>query len=104
MKVLPEDLTEGRSKKLWEQAMIMDSEMENIRVTTANEGGLSPFEMWYGIPPTPGGIQSFATVGYMRTITRKHKLEPCGVWCIVVGLGNSHPRGSSKVCNLATGE
>lgn len=68
----------------------MDSDMENIRITTANEGGLSPFEMWYGIPPTPAGIQSFVTVGYMRA----------SWW----GCANSHPRGSSRVRNLAAGE
>lgn len=77
--VLLKGLKEGSSKQPWVEAMSMACDIGNICATTANEGGMSPFEMWHGIPPTPSGIQPFGMVGYVAATARKYKLKPRGV-------------------------
>lgn len=97
-----EDRAEGNSNNLWAEMMGMACGMGSICVSSAQAGGISPIEKWYDILPTPGGIQPFDTAVYMRATTRKHKLEPRGVRCIMARLARDHPRGSFWMRNLAT--
>lgn len=57
-----EDVTEGSNDdKLLAEPMGMACDMSYICITTANEGGMSSYRIWYGTTSTPTTIQPFGT-------------------------------------------
>ena len=94
----------GADDKLWAEAMSFACDMTNMSATTSLEKGVSPYEMWYGRKPVLQHLQPFGTVGYMRQPKRAHKLEPCGVQCIMVGIADNHPSDTVRVRDLETGK
>lgn len=62
--MLLEGLNKGSSSIGVAMSTIYD--MTSICVTIANEEGVSAVEKRYNIPPTPGGIELFDTVGWVH--------------------------------------
>ena len=101
---LLEGMTEGKSGKLWAEAMSFSADMYNRCVPAGKKTKISPFEQWHGFPPKTNDIKAFGTVGFMRALKQSHKLEPRGKRFIMLGLAHNHPSGTVRVLNRATGE
>ena len=94
---------EGKSDRLWAEAMAYACDMWNRCTTSSLDSGTSPYELWYGRRPTFDNILPFGTVRYLRRPRPKHKLAPRGAKCIMLGLAPGCPRDTFRVRDLNTG-
>ena len=91
------DVKEGKTDRRWAEAMNYACDMSNIYVTTSIDQGISPFELWYGRPPSFDGLLPFGTVGYMKRLTPAHKLAPRGAnKCILLGTSANHSHNTFR--------
>ena len=95
---------EGRSGRLWAEAMGYACEVSNRCVTSSLDRGVWPYELWYGRRPTFDNIPPFGTLEYMRRLQPEHKIAPRGAKCIMVGPTIGYPRGALRVRDLTTGQ
>ncbi|CAM9125092.1 unnamed protein product [Ascophyllum nodosum] len=72
-------------QKLWAQAMLFACDVTNKSVTTSTNEGKSPYELWFGKPPTAYHLRPFGTVGYARQSVREHKMAPKEEKCVFMG-------------------
>ena len=60
---------------LWTEAMTWGCHVLNCTATTSKSGDKSPYEMWYGSPPTPGEVWPFRKPAIWR-VKRDNKSQP----------------------------
>ena len=61
-----DDVINVLREKLWAQAMLFACDVTNNSVTTSTDGGMSPYELWFGNFPTADHMRPFGAVGYDR--------------------------------------
>ena len=97
-------VTEGKSDRLWAEAMNFACQMSNRCVTSSLSGSTSPYELWFGRRPQLDNIPTFGALGYLRRFLPEHKLAPRGAKCIMLGLAEGFPRETFRVRDLNTGK
>ncbi|CAN0075317.1 unnamed protein product, partial [Sphacelaria rigidula] len=78
-------LEEGKTNRLWAEAMQYACDTSNMCVTSSLDEGVTPYELWYGNKPSLSGILPLGTVGYMRHHSPPNKLAPGGHKHILLG-------------------
>ena len=81
---------------LWTEAMSWACHVLNRIATPANSGDKSPYEMWYGSPPSPGEVWPFLKPAYCR-VKRDDKSQPKAQDRYYVGPSVDHPRDCMRV-------
>ena len=81
---------------LWAEAASWACHALNCTATTANPGGKSSYEMWYGSPPPRGAVWPFLKPVVCR-VKRANKSLPKAQDCYYVGPGVNHPRDCMRV-------
>lgn len=64
--------------KLWAEATSFSDDMHSRCILTTKKDAISLYKKWDGITSKVGDIQAFGTAGFMRSLNKTHKLEPCG--------------------------
>ena len=95
-------MTEGKSDRLWAEAMNYVCEMSSRCTTTSLNPGVSPYKIWVGHRPTFDHLIPFGTVGYLRRSKPEHKLAPRGAKCIMLGIDTDYSRRTFRVRDLTT--
>ena len=89
-------------EKLWAQAIPFACDITNKSVTTATDGGKSPYELWFGKFPTANHLRQFGAVGYAGRSVREHKMAPKGEQGVFTGIPLNLPTGTVSVLLVRT--
>ena len=97
-----DDVINVPREKLWAQAMLFACDVINKSVTTPTDGGKSPYELWFGKPPTADHLRPFGAMGHARRSVREHETAPKGEKCIFMGIPRNFPIGTAFVLLVRT--
>ena len=97
-----DDVINVPREKLWAHAMRFACDVTNKSVTTSTDGGMSPYELWFGKFPTADHLRPFGRVGYARQSVRQHKMAPKGEKCVFMGIPRNFPTGTVSVLLIRT--
>ena len=94
--------TDAAATSLWMESLLWASECFNRSATAANEGWLSPHEIFYGNrPPLP--LLPIFQPAYHR-VRRQHKSDPRARLCYFFNFGYNHGYDCHKLLNAETGK
>ena len=94
--------TDAAATSLWMESLLWASECFNRSATAANDGWLSPHDIFYGNrPPLP--LLPFFQPAYHR-VPRQHKSDPRAFLCYIFNFGYNHGHDCHKLLDAETGK
>ena len=94
--------TDVAATSLWMESLLWASECFNRSVTAANDGWLSPHEIFYG-NRSPLPLLPFFQPTYHR-VPRQHKSDPRACLCYIFNFGYNHGYDCHKLLDAKTGK
>ena len=94
--------TDAAATSLWMESLLWASECFNRSATAANDGWLSPHEIFYGNRPLLP-LLPFFQPAYHR-VPRQHKSDPRARLCYFLNFGYNHGHDCHKLLDAETGK